>query len=115
MSVFYTAHKFSFVKQIATGTGDTELVAAPGAGKKLVIQSLMVTITTAAAQTFNIEDDGGSAVVLFAAPASLAVGTYGVDCGPLGVPVTANTALQYDCGAAGVGATISGWGYILQA
>ena len=105
---------FSFVTQIGTGTGDTELVAAPGAGRKLAVQSLTVTITTAAAQAFDIEDDGSTPVEIFKAPASLAAGTYAVDAGPLGIALTANTALQFDTAAAGVGATISGFGYILE-
>ena len=106
---------FSFATNIGTGTGDTDLVATPGASRRLVVQVLTVVITTAAAQAFNIEDDGGSAVVLFAAPASLAAGTYVVDAGPLGVALTANTALEYDAAAAGVGLTISGFGYIREA
>jgi len=104
--------QWAFVKPIATTDGDTSLVAAPGAGRRLRVQVLVVTITTAAAQAFDIEDDGSSPVEVFKAPASLAVGTYGVDAGPLGLALTANTALEFDTAAAGVGVTISGFGYV---
>jgi hypothetical protein len=113
---FDSSAGFSFVENIATGTGDTTLVSAPGAGRSLVVQVLTVTITTAAAQAFDIEDSDASAPVeLFKAPASLAAGTYAVDAGPLGKALTANTALEFDTAAAGVGLTISGFGYIREA
>lgn len=105
---------FAFAKNIATTDGDTELVAAPGASRRLRVQGLVVTITTSAAQAFDIEDDGGSPVELFKAPASLAVGNYIVDGGGLGISLTTNTALQFDTASAGVGATISGYGYIQE-
>ncbi len=61
----------------------------------------------------RIEDDGGSPVELFKAPASLAVGAYPVDPGPEGHALTANEALKY-VATAGVGLTISGYkGYSL--
>ena len=105
--------QWSFVQIIDTGTGDTTLVVAPGDGKRLRVQVLTVCITTAAAQAFTIEDSSASgAVQLFAAPATLAAGTWSVECGPLGVPLSTNTALEFDTAAAGVGATISGFGYI---
>lgn len=103
---------FSFIKNIATSDGDTTLVAAPGTGKTLRLQGMLVCITTAAAQAFDIEDSGGSPVEVFKAPASLAVGNYLVDAGGLGVALTTNTALEFDTASAGVGATISGYGWI---
>ena len=109
---FWSGQRFAFNKVLGTGDGDTEIVATPGSGKTLYIEHLTVTITTAAAQAFDIEDDGGSPVEIFKAPASLAVGSYYVNHGPLGFPLTANTALQYDCAAAGVGLTVSGYGHV---
>lgn len=106
--------QFSFSVNIGTGTGDTELVAAPGADRTLVVQLCIITITTAAAQAFDIEDDAASPVELFKAPASLPAGTYAVDPGPVGIRLTANTALQFDTAAAGVGLTVSGFGYITK-
>lgn len=104
---------WSFVTNIATTDTDITLVAAPATGRTLVVQVLTVAITTSAAQAVNIEDASASgAVQVFRAPASLAVGTYGVDAGPLGVALTAATALEWDAVAAGVGATVSGFGYI---
>lgn len=104
--------KFAFSTPIGTGTGTTTLVAAPGANRKLRVQALTLCITTAAAQAFDVEDSGGT-VEVFKGPASLSVGTYACDMGPLGVGLTANTALQYTAGA-GVGLTISGFGYIQE-
>lgn len=104
--------KFAFSTPIATGTGTTSLVASPGAGRKLRVQALTLCITTAAAQAFDVEDSGGT-VELFKAPASLAVGTYACDMGPLGVALTAATALNYTA-TAGVGLTISGFGYVQE-
>jgi hypothetical protein len=104
--------KFEFVKPITTGTGTTTLVAAPGSGRRLVLQGLMVCVTTSAAQAFDVEDSSGT-VEVFKAPASLAVGAYPVDPGPLGHPLTLNEALQYTA-TAGVGTTLSGFGYIQE-
>lgn len=112
MSVFWSGEKFSFNKVIGTSDGDTDLVAAPGAGRTLYVEHLTVTITTAAAQAFDVEDKGGAPVEIFKAPASLAVGSYYVNHGPLGFPLTTNTALEFDTAAAGVGCTISGYGHI---
>ena len=102
--------QFEFVQPITTATGTTTLVAAPGAGRRLRVQGLMICVTTAAAQAFDIEDDAGT-VELFKAPASLTVGAYPVDPGPQGHPLTANKALQYTA-TAGVGLTVSGFGYV---
>lgn len=113
MSVFYGGQSFSTVTVVATSDGDTDLVAAPGAGKTLVLQKLTVAVTTAAAQTFRIEDKGSSPKIFFSAPASLAVGFYTLDFGPLGVAVSeANAALEVDVAAAGVGMTIAVHGYV---
>ncbi len=108
--------RFAFVKVIAAGTGDTDLLSAPATGETYWLQHLTVTITTLAAQTFNIEDKGGSPTVYFTAPASLAVGSYYVNMGPVGVAASATaTTLEYDCSAAGVALTVSGWGWVQPA
>jgi hypothetical protein len=104
--------KFEFVTCITTGVGTTTLQAAPGANRRIYLQALMVCVTTAAAQAFDIEDSSGT-VEVFKAPASLAVGAYPVDPGPLGHPLTTNEALQFTA-SAGVGLTLSGFGYIRE-
>ena len=106
------AAKWEFVANISTATGTTTLVAAPGAGRRLVVQALMVCVTTSAAQAFDIEDSSGT-VELFKGPASLAVNAFPVDPGPLGHELTINEALQYTA-TAGVGCTLSGFGYIKE-
>lgn len=106
-------HKFAFVSHVAAADGDTDVLAAAGAGKTHVLQKLTVTIVLAAAQTFRIEDKGSAPKVFFTAPASLAAGTYVLDFGPLGIPFSeANVALEADVAAAGVQMTVSGHGYI---
>jgi hypothetical protein len=104
---------FEFVANISTATGTTTLVAAPGAGKALRIQSLIICLTTTSVQTFDIEDTSGT-VELFKAPASLAIGPWPIDAGPLGHPLTTNEALRYVPSAAGSGLTISGWGWVWE-
>lgn len=102
--------QWEFVQNISTATGNTTLKAAPGAGRRLRVQGLMVCVTTSAAQAFDIEDTSGT-VEMFKAPASLAVGSFPVDPGPQGHPLTANEALVYTA-TAGVGLTISGFGFV---
>lgn len=110
---FGSAAVFAFSTPIAVGTGTTTLVAAPGAGRNLVVQGLIVAVTTSAAQAFDIEDGDGT-IEVFKAPSSLAAGVYAVDPGVLGVALTANTTLRYTA-TAGVGLTVSGFGYIREA
>lgn len=108
---FDTSHRWSAVKNIATGDGDTTIQAGV-TGKTMMVQGLAVVITTAAAQAFDIEETGGTPVELFKAVASQAVGTYLLDYGPLGVAMsTTGTGIEYDCAAAGVSATIAAFGY----
>jgi hypothetical protein len=101
--------KWAVVTNIATGTGTTTLLASHGVGKQIVVQGLLVVITTTAAQAFDIEDSAGT-VELFKAPASLGAGAYPVDAGVLGKFLTTNTGLVYTA-TAGVGLTISAFGY----
>lgn len=101
---------WTLVKCLDTGTGTTTLVAAPGPGRRLRVQGLMVCVTTAAAQAFDIESSSG-AVEVFKAKASQEVGAYPVDPGPLGFPLPADEALQYTA-TAGVGLTVSGFGWV---
>jgi hypothetical protein len=111
---FDSSHRWSAVKNIATGDGDTT-IAAGVTGKVMRVQGLCVVITTAAAQTFDIEDTGSSPVEIFKAVTSQAVGSYILDFGPLGIAMSATGAgLEYDCSAAGVSATISCFGYFTE-
>ena len=110
---FGSAQTFSFSTPIGVGTGTTALVAAPTGGRQLVVQACTVAITTSAGQAFDIEDGNGT-VEVFKAPASLAAGTYVVDAGVLGIALTANTSLRYTA-TAGVGLTVSGFGYYREA
>lgn len=105
--------QFSFAVNIATTDATITLQADPGDDRTLVVQSLTVTITTAAAQAFDIEGVAGT-VELFKAPVSLAVGTWAFDFGPIGIRLASSEALQYVPAAAGVGATLSGFGYITK-
>ncbi len=115
MSTAASPARWAFCTPIATATGNTTLVAAPAAGRALVVQKLTVSITTAAAQAFDIEDSDGT-VELFKAPASLAAtgNPFVFDLGPLGVTLTAATGLVYTATAV-VGLTVAGHGYIKEA
>ena len=108
---FGPEQKFSFSQIVAVGTADYTLVAAPGTGKTLVVQAMTIAMTVAAAATCTI---GSTNTALFAIPASLPVGTYGWDCGVIGKKLTLEEALLWDASAAGIGATISGFGYIVS-
>src|SRR3990167_6528794 len=106
-----TEKRFTFLKVIGTGDGDTDLLTAPATGETLWVQHITVTIVTAAAQPFIVADKGGSPVTFFSAPASLAAGSYYVKLGPVGFPVsTSAVTLEFDTAAAGGAAVISGWG-----
>ncbi len=106
------AQEFAFSQPITTAMGDTTLVAAPGAGRTLRIQGLTICVTTSAGVAFDVEDGAGT-VELFKAPASLAVGTYAVDPGPLGAALTTNSGLVYSS-SGGAGVTISGFGWVQE-
>lgn len=100
---------------IAAADGDTDLVAAPGAGKKLWVQKLVVNVTVANAATFRIEDKGSSPTVFFSGTTNLAVGMYEMDFGPIGIAASeANVAIEFDCSAAGVAASISLYGRVTE-
>lgn len=115
MSTAASAARWAFCTPIAAATGNTTLQAAPGAGRVLMVQKLTVSITTVAAQAFDIEDSDGT-VELFKAPASLAAtgNPFTFDMGELGVALTANTGLVYTA-TAGVGLTVAAHGYIKEA
>jgi hypothetical protein len=107
--------RWAIASNIAAATGATTLQAAPGAGRVLMVQKLQITINTAAAQTFDIEDTAGT-VEIFKAVASLASTTpINFDFGELGVALTANNGLVYTPSAAGVVMTIGAHGYIKEA
>lgn len=101
--------RWSIATNIATGTGNTTLKAGTS-GKKLFVNRLCLTITTAAAQAFDIEDTTGT-VELFKAPASLATATpIQFDYGEVGIGLTTGDGLVYTA-TAGVALTISAHGY----
>lgn len=99
-----------------TAAESTKVIkAAPGAGKSLVVTKIHVSITTAAAQAFDIEDGAGT-VEVNKYPASLAVGQYPGPGGlELGIQLTANQTLVYTPAAAGPAGFIIAEGYILTA
>ncbi len=107
------AKEFAFCVPITTAMTTTELVAAPGAGHRLMVQALTICVTGTAAIAFDIEDSDGT-VELFKAPISLAVGTYACDPGPFGVPLTTNTALRIFIADPGLQLTVSGFGWVQE-
>lgn len=110
---FDSAARWNFRQIVATGTADYALIAGQ-TGRTLMVQSLTINVTTSAAQAFDVESsDTGTA--LFSAPASLAVGVYSMDFGPLGFAIEAGEGIDWDAAAAGVGASVSGFGYYREA
>lgn len=85
---------------VAFGAGDAtkELVAAPGANKFISVTACHVFISTAAAQTFDIES-GDGAVELMKFPASQA-GNHKIES-PAGFDLPVNTNLRYQPAGAG--------------
>lgn len=90
------------------GTGDASktIIADPGDGKALVIDRIIVTILTSAAQTLDIEDASGTVEVL-KIPAS-GTGQYvmALPISSEGIKLTNSEALVATPAAAGVGAHI---------
>lgn len=99
---------------VAFVAGDTtkDLKAAPGAGAALVITNVWISITTSAAQAFDIEDNNGTPVEVAKFGASLAVGVYQLWM-EKGIQLTANKKLVYTPAAAGPAGFIVVEGYVL--
>lgn len=104
---------WSAAVSFVAGDASKEIVAAPGAGKALVVTRVHLYLTTAAAQTFNLEDNNGTPISFSKFPASLAVGVYfGPDL-EKGIQLTTNKNFQYKPAAAGPAGHIIAEGYIV--
>lgn len=111
MATYTHGNTFAFDQVVAVGTADYDLVVAPTSPKSLFVQGLTICITVANAATCVVTDESAT-VNLFAIPTNLAVGAYSADCGPLGIKLTAAEKLIWNASGAGIGATVSGFGYI---
>lgn len=102
----------SAAKQATLGAGDASktIIAAPGAGKKLVVTKIIATVVTVAAQTVDIEDTSGTVEVL-KLPAS-AAGQYRAEFGH-GMELTTNEALIIKPAAAGPAIHVSAEAYVV--
>lgn len=100
--------------KITTGTAealeatpDAEILAAPGAGKRIILKKawIMVTVAAAAAGGEVALEDGAGGTRFFEADAD-ALGVYPIDFGEEGYPLSVNTALNLTVdGSAGDEAT----------
>lgn len=77
----------------ASGTGINPAVKCPSANHTLYIQRVVISITTAAAQTITVEDTAGTPVPIAVVPAS-ATGSFEVDFGDQGMALTAGKDLK---------------------
>jgi len=85
---------------------------SPGAGKALVITSIVISITTSAAQAIDLEGVGG-AVEVIKLPASLPVGIYSFNL-EVGIQLTANVGFSYIPAGAGPAGFIIAEGYVVS-
>jgi hypothetical protein len=88
------------------GDASKTLVAAPGAGKFIMVTKVRVTITTSAAQSVDIESNAG-AVELIKTPVSPAVGSQFSFESAHGIALPAATALVYQPSGAGNAGLVS--------
>jgi hypothetical protein len=95
------------------GDASKTIKAAQGAGKRLVITQWYLGITTAAAQAFDLEDDGSTPVEIFKFPVSLAVGIYPGPKLDKGIILQENQALVYKPTAAGPAGCFIVEGYVI--
>jgi hypothetical protein len=84
------------------GSADKTIIAAQGAGKKIYLMKAVVSVTVAAVGgTGEVAlEDGVNGTRLFEADAD-AVGSYSLDFGEDGYPLTANTLLNATVDGAG--------------
>lgn len=99
---FPTAQFTTGTDEVANGSEEATIIAAPGAGKVIRVLGGIVTVTLAATGgggLVKLEDgSGGTAFVKIDADA---VGFYPFNFGPRGYPLTANTLLNLTVDSAG--------------
>lgn len=92
---FDSYRNVSGTAEVTTSDTDETIIAAPGAGKRLLIKRLEITVTVAATGGGGevAIEDGVGGVRIFEADAD-AVGVYQIDFGEPGYPLTLNTLLN---------------------
>lgn len=80
----------------------------------LHVTLIVISVTTTAAQSIDIQDSAGTPIEVAGLPASAAEGCYRWDFGEEGVPITEAANLTITTSAAGVAAYIHVEGYFLQ-
>ena len=93
-----------------TGTTSTSVIAAPGAGIRLYVTSLLVTNSHATVSTLVTITDGSGGTTLYAGNAQAAGGGFAISL-PTPLRLTANTALHAVCGTTGSNVYVSASAY----
>lgn len=89
----------------AAYAGSAPLITCPGAKYVIYIQKITVNITTDAAESLTVQDDGSSPRVFATVPASPGVGIQTFDFGPEGM--AAQVGENIDVAVSGAG--LAGW------
>lgn len=93
-----------------TTTTSTSVIAAPGAGIRLYVTSLLVTNSHASVSTLVTITDGSAGTTLYAGNAQAAGGGFAISL-PTPLRLTANTALHAVCGTTGSNVYVSASAY----
>jgi hypothetical protein len=91
---------------------ETQLAARTGYTAYLT--KLVISVTTSAAQSIDIQDSAGTPVELIGLPTSAPEGCYTWDFREEGIPATESKGITLTTSAAGVAAYIHGEGYWKQ-
>ncbi len=94
----------------AVATGTTQVLAAL-ANHTLYIQSIMVSITTGAAQTYSFQDDSATILLAKTKATSVQGDAYLYDFGPSGFPLTSGEGLDHVISGAGTAGAVHIEGY----
>jgi hypothetical protein len=94
----------------AAATGTTQVVAAK-TNYTAYIQSILVAVTTGAAQTYTFQDDSATKVLAKTKATSVQGDAYLYDFGPSGFPLTASEGLDMVISGAGTAGAVHIEGY----
>jgi hypothetical protein len=94
----------------AAATGTTQVVAAK-ASHTAYIQSILVSVTTGAAQTYTFQDDSATKVLAKTKATSVQGDAYLYDFGPSGFPLTSAEGLDMVISGAGTAGAVHIEGY----
>lgn len=109
---FQAAHEPAYYSGTisAAATGTVQAIAAK-ANNTLHIQSILVSVTTGAAQTYSFQDDSGTILLAKTKATSVQGDAYLYDFGPSGFPLTSGEGLDLVISGAGTAGAVHVEGY----